>query len=179
MKQSECLHKLIELSESLNKRAAELQQKPIEELKHRPNPEAWNTLEVIQHLNLYIEIYNQHFADSLKKAKKLAGDQELKSGYWGNKFIGMMDPTKKGMKKMKTFKSKDTKGLPLSSKVISEFIKLNQETIKLLNTAKEKDIQGVKCKLAIPLLKIKLGDAFQFLILHNQRHFMQIENTLP
>ena len=179
MKQSELIEQLISISKRLNDQAREYQAIDLEKLRLRPNAESWNVLEIFDHLNQYIEIYNQHFADSLKKAKAKQIDKEITRGYFGNTFIKMMEPKEDGdIKKMNTFKSKNPMGKNLDQRVIQQFIDLNMEMIDYLNKSKSLDIQNVKCKLAIPVLKLKLSDAFQFIIAHNQRHFLLIRENL-
>jgi len=79
---------------------------------------------------------------------------------------------------MNTFKSKNTLGLDVDIKEIQHFIEANKQTINHLLNAKDKNIQNTKCQLALPLLKIKLSDAFHFLIAHNQRHMLQIKRAI-
>lgn len=178
MKQSILLKQLINKSQQYQERAEEILDLPLETLTKRPRPEAWNTLEVIEHLNYYIDIYNEFISDALSKTKPSSADSELKRGYFGNKFISMMEPTGEKIKKMNTFKSKNPIGKPLSKQCIQHFLDCNKKLISLLENSKERDITTVKSKLAIPVLKIKLHDAMSFLVAHNERHFMQIENVL-
>ena len=90
-----------------------------------------------------------------------------------------MEPKNDGtITKMNTFKSKNTMGQELDKGVIQHFIAANAKTIAFLELAKTKDIQKAKCQLALPLLKLKLSDAFQFLISHNKRHMLQINRTI-
>lgn len=178
MKQSELLSQLIESSKSLIKKAEELKILDLGILTIRPTPESWNVLEVLDHLKQYTELYNKQFSISLKKAKPLQVDKDITRSYFGNKFIKMMEPQKDGIKKMKTFKSKNPMGKTLSKSVIQDFIDLNNETIDYLQKSKTLDIQKVKCKLTLPLLKLKVSDAIHFNIAHNQRHFVQINGIL-
>lgn len=178
MKQSILLKQLINKSQQCQEKAEEILDLPVDLLSRRPNPEAWNTLEIFEHLNYYIDIYNGFIDSALSKTEISNEDKTLKRGYWGNKFISMMEPTEKGIKKMNTFKSKNPKGKALSKNSIQHFIDSNRKLMKQIEDAKSRDISKVKCKLALPVLKIKLADAMAFLVAHNERHFMQIERTL-
>ena len=177
MTQSQLIQELIHLSEKIQQDAKATQQISLEKLTQRPSPHAWNALECFEHLNMYIDIYNRFFEEALKSAPKQFKDKEIKRGYWGNKFINWMKPTQGGIKKMNTFKSKNPIHAPLNKEVIQHFISSNEKTIHFLKESKTKDIQKAKCKLAIPLLKLKLSDAFNFLISHNQRHMLQISRA--
>ncbi|MCB0803002.1 MAG: DinB family protein [Flavobacteriales bacterium] len=178
MKQSDLIEQLIAKSKALEVEALKLQKLELSQLTHRPSSEKWTILEIVEHVNYYIEFYNQEFNQVLKKADSLNSNVDLKRSFMGNYFIEMMEPKEVGIKKMKTFKSKNPKGKVLNISVIQRFIELNSETIRLLENSKNKHIKSSTCKLTIPLIKLNLADAFQFLIAHNQRHFVQIKNNL-
>jgi len=92
----------------------------------------------------------------------------------GNKFIDWMNPQVDSMQKMNTFASTNPLDKSIPVAVIEEFISLSEALIKHLEAAKGKDIQKVKSRMAIPGLKLKLSDAFRFIIAHNQRHMLQV-----
>lgn len=178
MKQSILLGQLINESQQIQERAEEILDLPLEQLTKRPNESAWNTLEVFEHLNYYVILYNGFIQKALDSSPPSTGDQNLQRGYWGNRFIKMMEPKDGGIKKMKTFKSKDPMGKTLSKQTIQQFIESNQQLMHLIETAKTRDISKTKSQLAIPLLKLKLADAMGFIVAHNARHMLQIENNL-
>ena len=78
MKQSILLSQLINKSQQCQERAEEILDLSIEQLTKRPNPKAWNTLEVFEHLNYYIDIYNgyisQKATESLEYLKEMGTD---------------------------------------------------------------------------------------------------------
>lgn len=178
MKQSELINHLITTCQNLNTRAEEIQNLDLKQLTKRKSDNSWNVLECYEHLNRYLEIYNQFFKTALNVAPSLEKDQLVKSGYFGKKFIQSMEADKVVKNKMKTFKSKNPINQDLETTVINSFIKNNLITIKHLDVAKSKNIHSVKTKLTIPLMKIKLVDSFQFIIAHNKRHMIQIESIL-
>jgi len=48
-----------------------------------------------------------------------------------------------------------------------------------LNTAKKFDLNAVKVGISIaPIIKLKLGDVFRFMIAHQVRHILQAERAL-
>ena len=51
--------------------------------------------------------------------------------------------------------------------------------VDLLESAKSKNIGSIRTPISISrFIKLKVGDTFRFLIAHEQRHFVQIENVL-
>lgn len=178
MQQSALLAQLKNLSQELIKEAQAIQQLPEEKLLYKPNEKAWNTLEIFEHINIYIRKYNGFFEEALGKAKSISNDPEIKRGYWGNRFINWMDPEVDSMQKMNTFASTNPLGKSIQVKVIEEFVDLSEALIAHLDTAQGKNIQRVKSRLAVPGLKLKLADAFHFIIAHNHRHMEQVKRTV-
>ena len=63
--------------------------------------------------------------------------------------------------------------------VINEFLEQQFTLLNLLHDAKRKDIGAIRTPVSISkLIKLKTGDTFSFLIAHDQRHLIQIDNTL-
>lgn len=146
-------------------------------LNHRLTPNSWSALECLEHLNRYGAFYIPEITRRLERAKP-STYSEFTSGYWGNKFAMDMLP-KENMKTMKTFKSKNPMHSSLDKEnVIGTFIQQQYEFLKLLDGAKNKDL-AIKTSITLPLLKFKLGDAFRFVIYHNERHIVQAKGVLP
>lgn len=152
--------------------------KGIDSLTKRPNENAWNAIECYEHLNLYYEIYIQTFQEAFNRAKILKSEKEIKRGFWGNKFIEMMEPKSDKIKKMKTFDSKNTLNQSLDINSLHRFINYNNQVISLIEKNANKDVQSVKCKLTVPLLKMKLSDTIQFILSHNHRHIQQADRAI-
>jgi len=82
-------------------------------------------------------------------------------------------------KKMKSPKDHSPKTMIDSHLVISEFIDQQEKFLALLNTAKKFDLNKVKVGISItPIIKLKLGDVFRFMIAHQVRHILQAERAL-
>jgi DinB superfamily len=63
--------------------------------------------------------------------------------------------------------------------VLDTFIRQQHELLELLELAKTKNIGSIRTPISISrLIRLKLGDTFRFLIAHEQRHFIQVKNTL-
>lgn len=173
------IQKLLEESTRIQNRTKELAQLDIDLLKARPNEDAWNILECYEHLWYYSSLYGKNMTKSINKAPALKEGFKVKHGYLGAKFIKMMNPDQKGkIKKMNTFKSKNPFKFDLDKDSIQKFLQSNEETIRICEEALAKDTFKVKSQTAIPMLKLKLGDALGFIIGHNTRHMLQIEKCL-
>ena len=156
--------------------AEALQKESEAKLQSKKNEKSWSVLECLEHLNLYAAFYNPEIAKRMKSSKYPASNT-FTSGYLGNKFAIDMLP-KKGMKTMNTFKSKN----PIYSKlkkeeVLLSFITFQKELLELLKVAANKNLTKTKTSITLPLLKLRLGDTFRFVIHHNERHIVQAKKV--
>jgi hypothetical protein len=62
---------------------------------------------------------------------------------------------------------------------IAEFIDQQERLLVLLEQAKQIDLNRTKVPISIaPFIKLKLGDVFMFLVAHNFRHVLQVNNAI-
>lgn len=144
-------------------------------LNVHPGKDKWSALECIEHLALYNDFYLFEFEKALQKTKKTP-DRKLKRGWLGKKSAESMLPGKGN--NMKTFKSKNTLGARVSAGTFDRFC-LQQRNLKdIVASAQGKNIDSVKCKTTLPLVRFKLSDALDFIINHQIRHMVQAEKAL-
>lgn len=154
-----------------------LKQKSDYELKWRENPETWNVLECLEHLNLYGDFYIPEIENAINNSIT-SSKLDFESGFLGNYFAMSMLPKEK-LNKIKTFKSKNPLNSNLDRGTISRFVDQQLQFIALLERSRKVDLNKVKIKISISKwIQIKLGDAFRFVINHNIRHIWQIEGIL-
>jgi len=148
-----------------------------DKLQFKQSSSSWSVLECLEHLNMYTAFYNTEI-DKRMNASSLPFSETFKSTFLGNKFANDMLP-KEGMNTMKTFKSKNPNASTLNKEqVVLTFIKLQEEMLDNLDTAKSKNLNKIKTKTTLPLLKFKLGDTFRFVIHHNERHVVQAKRVV-
>ena len=105
---------------------------------------------------------------------------EARSNWIGRKFIAMMHPDNK--KKIKTVKNMNPI-LGLQSKLnrssVHEFLKHQHALLRILASAKHTDLNRANIPVEFfRLIKMRLGDALQFVVVHEQRHLIQARNVL-
>ena len=159
-----------------------LQQYPDEVLFFRANPESWNILECLEHLNLVYDYYLPQIQKGILKGQHLSAKEHFKPGWFGNFMTNGMQPKSSGKIgfKTKTFQ-KTTPQVTVEdkNKVIADFLKNQDAFLSYIEKSGELDLEKIKVVSLIgSILKFKLGDAFRFLTAHNNRHFQQIENIL-
>lgn len=150
---------------------------PKEYISRKPHPEKWSVLECLEHLNLYGDFYLVEIENRILNSKSQT-KKEFKSGLLGNYFANSMLPKNGKIKKMKTFADKDPINSELPPTTIDRFLKQQNRMIELLVLARKIDLNKVKTSITIPVIKLKLGDTFRFVIYHNQRHMIQANNVL-
>jgi hypothetical protein len=145
----------------------------------QPAAGAWSVVQVLEHLNSYGRYYLLAIERSLQENKP--GVEFFKPGWLGDYFTRLMKPTEDGIitNKMKSPKehrpSADLDIFP----VINTFLEQQHYLLHLLEAARLKDIGSIRTPISISrFVRLKLGDTFRFLIAHEQRHFVQVYNTL-
>lgn len=158
--------------------ALSLNQKSEEELNRKTNPESWNTLECLEHLNLYGNFYLPEIEKQLEKKKDLSSEEMFKSGLLGNYFAESLLPKEK-LNKMKTFKNMDPINRKLDRQVLEDFINQLYKILALLEKSRTANLNKIKTRISITKwIKLRLGDTFRVVIYHNERHIKQIERII-
>jgi uncharacterized damage-inducible protein DinB len=156
-----------------------LRQLPAATLQQQPAPGKWSVAQVLDHLNGYGTYYLPALEHSLQEAGPAR--ENYKPGWLGNYFTKMMQPGADGVvaKKMKAPKGYRPDAAQDSMHNIGIATAQQQQLLQLLETARSKDIAQVRIPISISkLLTLKAGDTFRFLVAHQNRHFLQIRNTL-
>lgn len=149
------------------------------DLLYKPSPEQWSVLECIEHLNIADAHYIAEFDKKLDAAPK-SDLKEFKPGWMGNYFVKSIKPREDGsipspMKTLKKFRPE----VNVQYDTLSKFIEDQDYLIRVLEKSKALDLNKVKITSAIgSIVTFKLGDAFRFLIGHNQRHIIQAQRVL-
>jgi hypothetical protein len=160
---------------------ARLQQLPATTLVQQPEPGRWSIAQVIEHLNTYGRYYLPKLQQVINSANSTATEWFV-PGWLGGYLTRIMQPKPDGAitHKMKAFKDHRPAPDIDAIKAIQEFEQQEVWLLELLNKAGNVNLNRICIPISIaPFIKLKMGDVFSFLIAHHQRHFIQIENTLP
>lgn len=146
-------------------------------LNFKQNNDTWSVLECIEHLNLYGDFYIREINRSIEKSNT-SSHKIFESGMLGNYFVHQMKPKDK-LKKMKTFKSMNPSGSNLDKDVLARFIHQQNEYLQLLTQSNTINISKTKTVTSISkFVTMRIGDAFRFIVAHNERHLLQVEKIL-
>jgi len=144
-----------------------------EQLNQKPVNGGWSLLECMEHLRRYMEVYIPEIQKAIHKGQT-SHQSSYRTGWLGNYFAQSMLPNQKRSKKMKTFKSKNLKGVALESSVLQDVGTQLKKMKEFLDAAQDIDWNRTRVKPTLGAwIKFKLGDIFRFVIYHNLRHFEQ------
>lgn len=150
-------------------------------LSKPPATGKWSVVQVLYHLNSYNRYYLPHIEQVIKNGSNTPYSATFKAGVIGNYFTNAMLPGNDGAVKnvMKAPKDHTPTATYADIAAINEFIEGQQKLMALLKEAREVNMTRLRVPISIStLIKIRLGDTFRFLVAHQQRHFVQISNTL-
>ncbi|MFT3948440.1 MAG: DinB family protein [Agriterribacter sp.] len=89
----------------------------------------------------------------------------------------MMEP-ETGKKKMKAFKKYNPPPQLDAPAVVAEFIQQQEKLLMLLSKASSANLDARIPISLTPLIRLKLGDVFQFVIVHDERHVQQAQRNV-
>ena len=141
----------------------------------------WSVVQILYHLNSYNNYYLPQIEEVIKKGINQPYSATFKAGIIGNYFAKTMLPGNDGAVKnvMKAPKDHAPANTFSDVEAITRFIEGQQQLLHLMKEARNVNLTRLKVPISIStLIKIRLGDTFRFLIAHQQRHFVQISNTL-
>lgn len=134
----------------------------------------WSILECLEHLNRYSRYYNMALSKAIDRAKtqNQTRDEHVQSTWLGRKFIAMVHPS--NAKKQKTFKSMNPAQSVLDRTVIEEWIHHQEQRLALLQEARSINLNQSHVPIEFfKWLRLNVGDTFQLLVAHEQRHMLQ------
>jgi hypothetical protein len=138
----------------------------------------WSIAQCLEHLNSYGQFYLPAIGQAINRSQRNAADELFKSTWLGDYFTKIMDP-QTGKKKYKAFKNH----VPIvqldAHAVVAEFIEQQETTLRYLRQARDFNLNDIRIPLSIfKWVTFKLGDAFRFIIAHNERHIQQAKRNL-
>lgn len=175
--QSEYLiQSLIEQTRQILNEGEKIKRYDLQALTWKQDPNSWCILECLEHLNLYGEFYLPQISGKIKNTDT-AAESEFHSGLLGGFLAKSMLPKEK-LNKMKTFKDKNPLNSKLDKGVLDKFVNQQEQLLSLLNDSRRVSLNKVRITTSISrLIRLRLGDTFQFLINHNLRHLKQAERV--
>jgi len=148
-------------------------------LERQPAPDKWSIAQVLDHLNRYGQYYLPRLESALQKAAP--GREDYKPGWLGDYFTRLMQPGADGViaKKMKAPKGYRPPYKQDGKHNVALALEQQAHLMTLLEQATTKDMASVRIPISLsPVLRLKAGDTFRFLVAHQNRHLVQIRQAL-
>lgn len=141
-------------------------------LNFKPSPEKWSVLECLEHLNRYCRYYIPALDRAIASNMNNINKSVITYSWLGKKSIDMVRP--ENTKQHKTVKHMNPNNSQLTKSTIDEFLKHQDNLLDLLSDAQKVDIS----KKVVPveffkLLKLRIGETLEFVIVHQERHLRQ------
>ncbi len=147
-------------------------------LAQRPQPRKWSFLECIDHLSLTYTDYLPRLSQVVKQRKAIKGTH-FKQGVFGRMMINSMTPKEGRIKlKVKTLGKFIPPNQAPDIAIVDTFLQQHQTFVDLLKAAQP--LHGGKIRLDSAIggwLRFRLGDCCQFLVGHNERHWLQAQRA--
>jgi hypothetical protein len=150
-----------------------------EVLMNKPAPGSWSVAQVLEHLNSYGKYYLPLIEAKLK-ANSSKSSGRFTPGILGNYFTNSMLPKNGAVKnKMKSPADHVASNDPDIHEMFEEFLTQEYLMLELLTQSESVDLNRIRIPISLTkLIRLKLGDVFNFIIAHHERHFLQIRNIM-
>ncbi|OEK05838.1 DinB family protein [Roseivirga misakiensis] len=142
------------------------------------NINKWSILQCLKHMSFAIEVYNKNIKEALDSGRHKVPAPNFKSHWKGDMFTKMISPKPNGevSRPMRTFSSMNPVQILNPEIVVNEFFTLYEEFGALIERSAEYNLNSIKINTALgPLVKLRLGDAYRFVIGHAERHLVQLK----
>ena len=151
-----------------------------ETLYYRPGAKKWSAIECIEHLNNSYRFYIPKMEQEIFKYNGPANDN-FKPGFLLKYMIRNLYPHNgKRRMKVKTFKSmKPQISRKKRNLIIEEYRDFLNRMETIADKSQQVDMNRIRIVSAVgPILRIKLGDCFPFLLNHDLRHLLQAREAV-
>ncbi|MVN91900.1 DinB family protein [Mucilaginibacter aquatilis] len=154
-----------------------------EMLNSAPVPGKWSIAQVLEHLNFYHNFYLPEIEKAFSKHKQIYNDDNSKftSGRIGGYLTKIMQPDAAGKVSNKTKAFKDYIPAPYlnAQNVLNSFLQNQIRFANLIEQAQHYDLNSLRVPMSITkLIRLKLGDMLRVLVVHQQRHLIQINDAI-
>lgn len=171
--------KLIAEAESISEKSiAAFGNFSAQQINWKPDAKSWSVGQCFEHLIVTNELYFPNIQKVIdgKHRNNLFSKIPLSVDLIAVLMKNSLKPEQK--RKMKTFKIFEPAASRISETIIEDFAENQRRLIEIIKAVKEMDVH--KIKIAEPLsiaLNLRLDDAFEILIMHEERHFLQAERV--
>lgn len=149
-----------------------------EQLNWKPNSKDWSIGQCFEHLIITNTLYFPNIQKVIDGSHRNNFFSKIPFGVdlIASLMKNSMDPNQK--RKMKTFTIFEPSQSNIPETILDDFANNNQKLLEMIKACQGLDLH--KIKIAEPLhdaLNLRLDDAFEILLLHEKRHFLQAKRV--
>jgi len=179
IKSSDLLDKMAYLSKkSLDEAVAEFKDLSEEQLYWNPDRNSWSIGQCLAHLNAFHRFYVPVFEERIKNTRFQEPDELFQSSPLGNSTymkvrLGKLKNVKRKLKSPKDYNPLINTNLKTEN-VVEDFEKYQSHLIDIIEKARAINIRKTKMSFSKrPIVRLRIGDAFQYIVYHCERHIEQ------
>lgn len=149
---------------------------PEEALQVRPEAGHWNALECFAHLNAHFDYFlpRIELAIHKSKARSWSAIDERRQNWLGRTAIRAVNPANMGRTRKHSPKRIDPKRLKITAHEVKACLINCEMLLRLVQQARSVDLNKAKvAHFRWPGFKFLLGDLFEYMVLHTERHVIQ------
>jgi hypothetical protein len=150
-----------------------------DQLRFRPQPDAWSIIECIDHLTTVARLYLGRLDGVITRARKVGrlSDGPYRHGWLGDFMVRSMEPpVKRRFKAPAAFRPSAKIASPPA--IVSQFFEVHEGLGERIDKANGLDLGRVKiASPASGLIRLSLGQCFALLLAHDRRHLWQANNV--
>lgn len=151
------------------------------QLNSKPSPQVWSIGQCLDHLIIIGRKYIPAMARTIEKAERqqLFATAMPEHGWVGRRMLKSVHPDNK--KKTKTFRFLKPREGTISTDIIRRFSDMMEEQVALMEKVRDRgvDLNHTKLRMpTLPVLNVRLGECFEYLTAHEERHMKQAERML-
>ena len=154
-----------------------------EQLFWKSNEKSWSIAQCLAHLNAYSSYYVPVFNERIKNSRFRTPGEYFVSSPLGNATyrsvkLGKVKNVRRVLKSPKDYNPLVNKTLQTEN-AVEDFLSFQDQMIDVLKNCSQINIRKAKCSLSVrPIIKLRIGDALQFIVYHNERHVEQARKVM-
>lgn len=146
------------------------------ELGQRPTPKSWSVAHCFDHLATTLEEYRPFLEQGIiaAEAKGSSSGSGYRPGWFGRWFIAMAGEGQRKLSAPKMFQPSDH----APSGALERYLSASAALRSLLPRADQVDLNTTKFRSpATALLRFRIGEGIELMVVHNARHLRQAERA--
>jgi len=183
VKSKDLLDKLSHITNRLTKEARdEFSDLSEDQMYWNPDKSSWSIAQCLAHLNAFHRFYVPVFVERIQNTRFQEADELFQSSPLGNATylkvkLGKLKNVKRSLKSPKDYNPLINSTLKTEN-ALEEFIDFQGQLLETIEDARKINIRKTKMSFSKrPIVRLRVGDAFQYIVYHCERHIEQAKKV--